>query len=70
MTFHENRLLAHETSYFCFRKLGNMSQNLSSAAVLSDTLRVNKEPHHVIHCANNIRVDQTVSMPSGQPIVI
>ena len=38
MIFHENRLLAdnsHETSYlFLFRKLGKVSQNLSSAAVV------------------------------------
>ena len=45
MIFHENRLLAddsHETSYLLFfRKLGNMSQNLSSAAVVIGALRVN-----------------------------
>ena len=45
MIFHENRLLAddsHETSYLIlFRKLGRMSQNLSSAAVVIGTLRVN-----------------------------
>ena len=42
MIFHENRLLAddsHETSYLIFfLKLGKMSQNLSSAAVV---IRVN-----------------------------
>ena len=41
----ENRLLAddsHEISYlFFFRKLEKMSQNLSSAAVVIDALRVN-----------------------------
>ena len=42
MIFHENRLLAddcHEISY-C-KKLGKMSQNLSSAAVVIGALRVN-----------------------------
>ena len=44
MTFHENRLLAddsHEISYLFFHKLGKMSQNLSSAAVMIGALRVN-----------------------------
>ena len=45
MIFHENRLLAddsHKTSYlFYFQKLGKMSQNLSSAAVVIGALRVN-----------------------------
>ena len=44
MTFHENRLLAddsHEISYLFFHKLGKMSQNLSSAAVVIGALRVN-----------------------------
>ena len=44
MTFHENRLLAddsHEISYLIFfSKIGNMSQNLSSAAVVIGDLRV------------------------------
>ena len=44
MIFHENGLLAddsHEISYLIFfRKLGNMSQNLSSAAVVIAALRV------------------------------
>ena len=44
MIFHENRLWAdnfHETSYLIFFfKLGKMSQNLSSAAVMIGTLRV------------------------------
>ena len=42
--FHENRLLAdnsHEISYLIFFwKLGKVSQNLSSAAVMIGTLRV------------------------------
>ena len=46
MIFHENRLLAddsHEISYLnFFRKLGKMSQNLSSAAVVIGALRVKK----------------------------
>ena len=45
MIFHENRLLAddsHEISYLIvFFKLGKMSQNLSSAAVVIGALRVN-----------------------------
>ena len=45
MIFHENRLLAddsHEISSFIifFRKSGNMSKNVSSAAVLIGALRV------------------------------
>ena len=39
MIFHEN---SHEISYLIFfRKLGKMSGNLSSAAVVIDALRVN-----------------------------
>ena len=45
MIFHENRLLAddsHLISYLIFcQKLGKMSQNLSSAAVVIGALRVN-----------------------------
>ena len=47
MIFHENRLLADdspEISYLIFfQKLGKMSQNLSSAAVVIGALRVNKD---------------------------
>ena len=45
MIFHENRLLADDShkknniSYLC-RKLGKMSQNLSSVAVVISALRV------------------------------
>ena len=39
MIFHENRLLADDSPYFC-RKLGKTSQNLSSAAVVVGALRV------------------------------
>ena len=47
MIFHENLLLAdnsHEISYLIFfsKKLGKMLQNLSSAAVVIGTLRVNE----------------------------
>ena len=44
MIFHENRLLAddsHEISLLFLSKIGKMSQNLSSAAVLIGALRVN-----------------------------
>ena len=48
MIFHENCLLADdspETSYpIFFRKLGKMSQNLSSAAVMIGALRVKNNP--------------------------
>ena len=43
MIFHENRQLvedSHETSYIIFRKLGKMSQNLSSAAGVISALMV------------------------------
>ena len=43
MIFHENRLLAddsHEISCYFVRKLGNMLQNLPSAAVVIGALRV------------------------------
>ena len=44
MTFHENHLLAddsHEKSYLkFFRKLGKMSQKLSSVAVVIGAIRV------------------------------
>ena len=48
MIFHENRLLeddSHEISYLIifFRKLGKMSQDLSSAAVVVGALRVKLE---------------------------
>ena len=47
MIFHENCQLAdhsHKISYLIFYlKLGNMSQNLSSAAVVIGALRVNNE---------------------------
>ena len=47
MIFHENGLLAdhsHEISYLNFiRKLGSLSQKLSSAAVVIGAFRVNLE---------------------------
>ena len=45
MIFHENRLLAddsHEISYLIFFENWEMSQNLSSAAVVIGALRVKK----------------------------
>ena len=47
MIFHESRLLAddsHEISYLIFvEKLGKVSQNLSSAAVVIGALRGNND---------------------------
>ena len=43
MIFHKNHLLAddsYEMSYLIFSKIGKMSQNLSSAAVVIGALRV------------------------------
>ena len=43
MIFYENRLLAddsREISYLFFHKLGKMSQNMSSAAVVFGALRI------------------------------
>ena len=51
MIFHENRLLAdisHVISYLFCRKLGKMSQNLSSAAVVIGALRVKLRPAFVL----------------------
>ena len=45
MIFHENRLLAddsHEYHTLFFQKLGKMSQNVSSAAVVIDALGVKR----------------------------
>ena len=45
MIFHENRLLAddsHVISYLFLPKMGKMSQNLSSAAVVIGSLRLNE----------------------------
>ena len=43
MIFHENR--SHEISYLIFfQKKGKISQNLSSAAVMIDALRVKGTP--------------------------
>ena len=41
MIFHENRLAILMKYHTFFRKLGKMSQNLSSAAVVIGALRVN-----------------------------
>ena len=51
MMVHDNRLLAdnsHEISYLIFSKLGKMSQNLSSVAVVIDALRV-KDNHQTAY---------------------
>ena len=57
MIFHENRLLAdhsHEILHLIFvEKLGKLSQNLSSAAVVIGALRVN----------SNSIMDFTLSRP-------
>ena len=49
MVFHDNRVLAddsHVISYLTFsRKLGKMSQNLSSAAVVIGAFRVKYLPN-------------------------
>ena len=57
MIFHENRLLAddsYEISYLCFRTLGKMVQNLSSAAVMIGALRL----YVTVQIVNN-KSDQT-----------
>ena len=51
MIFHENRLLSddsHEISYLFLSKLGKMSQNLSSAAVVIGALRAKLEHKNTI----------------------
>ena len=68
MIFHENCMLAdnsHEISYLIFfRKLGKMSQNLSSAAVVIGALRVNSDLdsgdfcHLLITFSNSLDPDQ------------
>ena len=60
MIFHENRLPAddsHEISYLFF-KLGNISQNLSSAAVVIGALRVNI--NLLIRVPGNLKNTQTI----------
>ena len=39
---------SHEISYFIFQKMGKMSQNLSSAAVVIGAFRVNADKSN--HC--------------------
>ena len=51
MIFHENCLLAdnsHEIAYFFSQKLGKMSENLSSAAVVIGALRVKNVASYII----------------------
>ena len=56
MIYHENRLLAedsHEISYLFFRKLGKLSHNLPSAAVVIGALKVKahlKKIHGYVYC--------------------
>ena len=53
MIYPVNRLLAydsHEISYLFFHKLGKMSQNLSSAAVVIGALRVKKNKNKLKDC--------------------
>ena len=61
MIFHENCLLAddsHVISYLIFcRKLGKLSQNLSSAAVVIGALRVKTNGISHIATYNNLRID-------------
>ena len=56
MIFHENCLLAdnsHEISYpIFFQKLGNMSENVSSAAVVTGALRINSV--HIMHVSIHV----------------
>ena len=58
MIFHENRLLAddsREISYLIFfRKLGKISQNLSSAAVVIGALRAKRVMSYLILPNHNL----------------
>ena len=64
MIFHENRLLAddsHEISCLTFfRKLGKMSQNVSSAAVVISTLRVKSCYSYVSYVKDLYRLEQCI----------
>ena len=65
MTFHENRLLpddSHEISHRIFRKLGKMSENVSSAAVVIGALRV-KTP------ANKIRICRLLRLSAATLLI-
>ena len=61
MIFHENRLLAddsHEIAYLIFfRKLGKMSQNLSSAAFVIGALRVMNTAQIRFYQINNLKMN-------------
>ena len=63
MIFHENRLLADDSCniipYFC-RKLGKMSQNLSSAAVMIGTLRVKYISQSLVPKADTLNLIRTM----------
>ena len=63
MIFHENLLLAdnsYEISYLIFFKLGKISQNLPSAAVVIGALRVNSQWHTLPHISTNFHGPITV----------
>ena len=55
MIFHENHQLADDSHVIC-RKLGNMSQNLSSAAVVIGALRVNYLWLKILNKNNSITI--------------
>ena len=70
MIFHENRLLADDSHvniipYFC-QKLGKMSQNLSSAAVVIGALRVNSFPTYGYFC--HLLITFANSLDPGQAL--
>ena len=60
MIFHENRLLAddsHEISYLIFfQNIGKMLQNLLSAAVVIDALRVETVKILIFHIVNDLNL--------------
>ena len=59
MIFHENRLRAdnsHEISCLILSKIRKVSQNLSSAAVVIGTLRVNVVSVQSEHCNELLRL--------------
>ena len=74
MIFHENCLLAdnsHEISCLIFfRKLGMMSQNLSSAAVVIGALRVKVFlSHHIPFNLGNLISDENKILPNISQLI-
>ena len=57
MIFHENRLKADDSHEILYRKMGKMSQNLSSAAVVIGALRVKQITFSEALFAGTLRVD-------------